>query len=99
MSFTRICLVLSYAAALIGSLWLAYQLRFDFAVPAETERTFLVVFAWVTFCVVIYYPAWLVFPTWHRLALGPGLVAVLATTTLLSQVAVALGRRGVRIPL
>ena len=47
MSFTRICLVLSYAAALVGSLWLGYQLRFDFAVPPEAERTFPLVFAWV----------------------------------------------------
>jgi FlaA1/EpsC-like NDP-sugar epimerase len=47
MSFPRISLVLSYAAALVGSLWLGYQLRFDFAVPEETERTFLLVFAWV----------------------------------------------------
>jgi len=55
--------------------------------------------AWVTLYVVVYYPAWLVFPSWHRLGLGPGLVAVLATTALLSEGAVALGRRGVRIPL
>src|SRR5205814_10255155 len=47
MSFTRISLVLAYAAALAGSLWLGYQLRFDFAVPQETGRTFLLVFAWV----------------------------------------------------
>src|SRR5256884_2071584 len=47
MSFTRICLVLSYAAGLVGSLWLGYQLRFDFAVPPEAERTFLPVFAGV----------------------------------------------------
>jgi hypothetical protein len=55
--------------------------------------------AWVTLYIVVYYPAWLVFPGWHRLALGPGLVAVLATTALLSTAAVALGKRGVRIPL
>ena len=47
MNFTRINLVLSYAAALVGSLWLGYQLRFDFAVPEETERSFLLVFSWV----------------------------------------------------
>src|SRR2546429_9722818 len=47
MSFTRVSLVLAYAAALAGSLWLGYQLRFDFAVPQETGRTFLLVFAWV----------------------------------------------------
>lgn len=47
MNFSRVSLALSYAAALVGSLWLGYQLRFDFAVPPETERTFLLVFAWV----------------------------------------------------
>jgi FlaA1/EpsC-like NDP-sugar epimerase len=44
---TRINLVLSYAAALAASLWLGYQVRFNFAVPAETVGTFLPVFAWV----------------------------------------------------
>src|SRR5229473_7237665 len=47
MNFTRVSLALSYAAALVGSLWLGYQLRFDFAVPPETARTFLLVFTWV----------------------------------------------------
>ena len=47
MNSTNIRLVLAYAAALLGSLWLGYQLRFDFAVPEETERTFLLVFGWV----------------------------------------------------
>ena len=47
MSIARLPLVVSYAAALIGSLWLGYQLRFDFAVPDETARTFLLVFGWV----------------------------------------------------
>src|SRR6185436_635846 len=40
-------LFLAYIAALVGSLWLGYQLRFDFAVPKETGRTFLLVFTWV----------------------------------------------------
>src|SRR5688572_32005091 len=47
MNITGFPLFVSYAAALIGSLWLGYQLRFDFAVPKETARTFLLVFAWV----------------------------------------------------
>jgi FlaA1/EpsC-like NDP-sugar epimerase len=47
MNSARFNLLLSYTAALVGSLWLGYQLRFDFAVPPETERTFLLVFAWV----------------------------------------------------
>src|ERR1043165_4223815 len=47
MKFNRINLLLAYAAALAGSLWLAYQLRFDFSVPHEITRTFLPVFIWV----------------------------------------------------
>src|SRR3954462_8641463 len=47
MNVLALSLVFSYTAALIGSLWLGYQLRFDFAVPPDTEQTFLVVFAWV----------------------------------------------------
>src|SRR5829696_417295 len=47
MKITSVPLFLAYAAALIGSLWLSYQLRFDFAVPKETGRTFLLVFVWV----------------------------------------------------
>src|SRR6266540_6178822 len=47
MNFTRSNLLASYAAALAGSLWLAYQLRFDFGVPQEITRTFLPVFLWV----------------------------------------------------
>ena len=34
-------------AALVGSLWLGYQLRFDFAIPEEAQRTFLLIFPWV----------------------------------------------------
>jgi FlaA1/EpsC-like NDP-sugar epimerase len=47
MNTTKFHLFLSSAAALIGSLWLGYQLRFEFAVPEATERTFLLVFGWV----------------------------------------------------
>ena len=47
MSIIRITLVLSYAVALAGSLWLGYQLRFDFDVPEDTRRTFFFVFSWV----------------------------------------------------
>ena len=47
MKTTRIGLVLFYAAGLAGSLWLGYQVRFNFAVPADTERTFPLVFAWL----------------------------------------------------
>ncbi|HTA31318.1 MAG TPA: polysaccharide biosynthesis protein, partial [Candidatus Cybelea sp.] len=47
MKTTRTSLVLFYAVGLATSLWLGYQVRFNFAVPAETEHTLPLVFAWV----------------------------------------------------
>jgi FlaA1/EpsC-like NDP-sugar epimerase len=47
MSPSRITLILSDIAALIGSLWLGYQIRFDFSVPPETQHTFPLIFLWV----------------------------------------------------
>lgn len=47
MKTTRTGLVLSCATALAASLWLAYQARFNFIVPPDTEETFPLVFAWV----------------------------------------------------
>ncbi len=40
-------LVASYSFICIASLWFAYQLRFDFAVPAATREDMLLVFIWV----------------------------------------------------
>lgn len=54
---------------------------------------------WVLQYVLVYYPAWLVFPAWHRLGLVPGMAAVAGTLMALSGLTVALGRRGIRIPL
>jgi FlaA1/EpsC-like NDP-sugar epimerase len=44
---SRATLILSDIGALIGSLWLGYQLRFDFSVPAEAQHTFPLIFLWV----------------------------------------------------
>jgi hypothetical protein len=55
--------------------------------------------AWVLQYVLVFYPAWLAFPGWHRLSIGPGLVAITLTIATLSALSVALGRRGIRIPL
>src|SRR5437867_44235 len=55
--------------------------------------------AWVLQYVLVYYPAWLVFPAWHRLALVPGMAAVGGTLVALSVLTIALGRRGIRIPI
>jgi len=55
--------------------------------------------AWVLQYVLVYYPAWLVFPTWRRLALFPGMAVTLAALATLSGVTIALSRRGLRIPI
>jgi len=47
MSLSRLTLILSDIAALLGSLWLGYQIRFDFSVPTETQHTFPLIFLWV----------------------------------------------------
>src|SRR5437588_1648448 len=43
----KLTLVLCDVAALMASLLVAYQIRFDFAVPLETRQTFPLIFAWV----------------------------------------------------
>src|SRR5437773_1040322 len=55
--------------------------------------------AWVLQYVLVYYPAWLVFPAWQRLPLLRGMAAVLAALAALSALTIALGRRGIRIPI
>src|SRR5689334_15784824 len=47
MNITRLNLICCDVAALVGSLWLGYQLRFDFAVPEATQQSFLPVLFWV----------------------------------------------------
>jgi FlaA1/EpsC-like NDP-sugar epimerase len=47
MKSTKGFLFFAYSATLIASLWLSYQLRFDFAVPAEVRRTFPLSLAWI----------------------------------------------------
>jgi len=55
--------------------------------------------AWVMLYVLVYYPAWIVVPSWGRLALAPGAVAVATTTAAICMTTVRLGRRGIRVPL
>src|SRR4051794_38858135 len=43
----RATLIVSDIAALVGSLWLGYQIRFDFSVPAEVQHPFPLIFLWV----------------------------------------------------
>jgi predicted acyltransferase len=54
---------------------------------------------WVLLNVLVYYPAWLVFPSWDRLALAPGLASVAVVTTVLCATTLALARRGIRVSL
>jgi len=55
--------------------------------------------AWVLLHLLVYYPAWLVFPSWERLPLGEGLVAVAAIAAALCAGTAALARRGIRVAL
>ena len=47
MAVPQLTLVLCDIAALLGSLWLGYQIRFDFQIPGDTRQTFPLIFAWV----------------------------------------------------
>src|ERR1051326_8573730 len=47
MPLSRVNLILWDVAALLASLWLGYEIRFDFAVPAAAQHTFPWIFPWV----------------------------------------------------
>jgi hypothetical protein len=55
--------------------------------------------AWVLQYVLVYYPAWLVFPAWHRLKFLPGMAVAGVALSTLSAMTVVLARRGIRIPI
>jgi heparan-alpha-glucosaminide N-acetyltransferase-like protein len=55
--------------------------------------------AWVLQYVLVYYPSWLVFWSWRRLPLLPGMLAAVAALGVLGALTLALGRRGIRIPI
>lgn len=55
--------------------------------------------AWVLQYLLVYYPAWIAFPEWHRLSFIPGLAAALASMAGIGALTIALGRRGIRIPI
>jgi len=55
--------------------------------------------AWVLQYLLVYYPAWLVFPAWRRLPMVPGILAAVVVLIVLSLITVRLGRRGIRIPI
>src|SRR5689334_1495717 len=41
------CFLLGTLGVLLGSLWLSYQTRFDFVIPADIWRTLPLIFLWV----------------------------------------------------
>jgi len=85
------------AATLAATVWLeSAGGRFP-DIWLRTGRSALTV--WVLLNVCVYYPAWLVFPSWERLALSPGLAATAALTTALCATTLALDRRGIRVPI
>lgn len=93
-----VALATAVAAGLVGGAAALEAAGHDFPEPlVEVGRNALT--AWVLQYVLVFYPAWLLFPSWRRLALGLGLVAVAAVTTAVAALAVGLGRRGVRIPI
>jgi FlaA1/EpsC-like NDP-sugar epimerase len=47
MKYLRAGFVFAAAATLVGSLWLGYQLRFDFSVPADVKQVALLASLWV----------------------------------------------------
>jgi hypothetical protein len=55
--------------------------------------------AWVLQYLLVFYPAWLLFPAWRRLPLPYGMAATLAALAVLGALTVMLGRRGIRIPI
>jgi hypothetical protein len=54
---------------------------------------------WVLLHVLVYYPAWLVFPAWDRLGLPQGVAAAAAVLAGLCAATVVLARRGIRVAL
>src|SRR5262249_46735381 len=55
--------------------------------------------AWVLQYVLVFYPAWLLFPGWRRLGFRVGVAVVAATTAGVATLAVLLGRPGFRVPI
>ena len=47
MAFRHVWLICIYTVGLAASLWLAYQLRFDFAVPALHSERFRIALGWI----------------------------------------------------
>src|SRR5689334_13937223 len=47
MPLSRVNLILWDIAALLASLWLGYEIRFDFSIPANIQHTFALIFVWV----------------------------------------------------
>ena len=87
-------LFFAYTATLIVSLWLGYELRFDFSVPPEVRRTFFPSLAWILGLKLLFLwrsrqfaamPCFIStsdFSTLFRILLGAGLIAFGAASQL-----------------
>lgn len=85
------------AGVLAVAVWLEYAgKRFPWWLLAVGRNALT---TWVTLYLLVYYPAWFVFPSWQRLPVLPGAAAALAVTTALCASTIALWRRGIRVPL
>lgn len=97
-SSSFVALAVAVAAAVLGGAAAVEALAGDLpGWPAEVGRNALT--AWVLQYLLVFYPAWLLFPRWRRLALPSGVLAIGVTLALLIALAVGLGRRRIRVPL
>lgn len=93
-----VCLTTAVAAASVALLAAVQAFAGGLPMPlVEVGRNALNV--WVLQYLLVYYPAWLLFPSWHRLRLVPGFYAIVGTTFTVSVLGAALGRRGIRVPI
>jgi len=93
-----VALTTGVAAALLAGAAL-HEARGGRAHPVLTLVGRNALTAWVTLYVIVYYPAWLIVPDWQRLAVAPGIVMAGLGTVAICASTVALGRRGIRVPL
>jgi predicted acyltransferase len=85
------------AGVLAVAVWMEYAgKRFPWWLLAVGRNALT---TWVTLYLLVYYPAWIVFPSWQRLPVLPGAAAALAVTAALCAGTIALWRRGIRVPL
>ena len=93
-----VALAVAVSAAALGGLAAVEELRVVFPNWLVAVGQYALN-AWVLQYVLVFYPAWLLFPGWRRLTFRVGLVVVVAATSTVAALAVVLGRRGFRVPI